>query len=175
MNLLEQVEGSEFIGRDFLVWLWFKSETNDGIIELEEVGFAEIVLEGKLTLETEGADYTESITCSGSIPLLKEARFALTQNKKPTLAGIRLIMGDDEFLFSLDSRWMNYKALKTPRIMEDYKDDPDGLFYEKFGLIEKAVSMMDSVFIHFIKLRLSETWTERESPDLMNWINKGKE
>ena len=53
MDVLEKVEKTELIGRDFLVWLWFKSETNAGIIDLGDKGHAEIRFEGKITLETE--------------------------------------------------------------------------------------------------------------------------
>ena len=74
MDVLEKAEKSELIGRDFLVWLWFKSETNAGIIDLGDKGHAEIRFEGKITLETENDGGVESVTCSGDSPRLKEAR-----------------------------------------------------------------------------------------------------
>lgn len=174
MDVLEKVEKTEMIGRDFLVWLWFKSATGEGIIDLGDDGFAEIRFEGKMTLETENDEALESVTCSGENPRLKEARFALTENKKLTQALIKLILGDDEFTFTLDSRWMNYRSLKTPKIVQDDKDDPEGVFYEKVGLIEKAVSMMDTIFNHFIRLRLSTVWDNQELPAVIGWIKNGK-
>ena len=88
---------------------------------------------------------------------------------------IRLILNEeDEFLFKLDSRWMNFRALKTPKVLLDFKDDPEGLFYEKVGLIEKAVTVMDSVFMKFIKLRISPDWKNDEFPALAAWMNNGK-
>ena len=174
MEVIEKVEKTEPLGRDFLVWLWFKSESRNGVIDLGDDGYAEVRIEGKITLETENDETLESITCSGDNLRLKEARFALTENKKVTQAGIKLILGDDEYSFILDSRWMNYKALKTPKVVQDDKDDPEGLFYEKVGLIEKAVSTMDAIFMHFIKLRLSEEWDKEELPALIRWIQNGK-
>ena len=173
MDVIEKVEKTELLGRDFLVWLWFKSETGNGVIDLGDGGYAEIRFEGKITLETENDAALESVTCSGDNPRLKEARFALTENKKVTQAEIKLILGDDEYSFTLDSRWINYRALKTPKVVQDDKDDPEGLFYEKVGLIEKAVSMIDAIFMHFIRLRLSAEWDKRELPALIGWIKKG--
>jgi recombination associated protein RdgC len=174
MDVLEKVDKTELIGRDFFVWLWFKSETNAGIIDLGDKGHAEIRFEGKMTLETENDGGVESVTCSGDIPRLKEARFALTENKKVTQATIKQILGDDEYTFTLDSRWMNYRNLKTPKVVQDDKNDPEGRFFEKAGLVEKAVSMMDVIFMQFIGLRLSVEWDNEELPAVTRWIKNGK-
>ena len=97
MDVMEKVEKTEPVIRDFLIWLWFKSETNDGIIDLGDDGHAEIRFSGKITLETDADEPKESVTCSGDHPRLKEARFALTENKKATKAAMTLILGDDEY------------------------------------------------------------------------------
>ena len=170
MDVIEKAEATEPLGRDFLVWLWFKSETGDGVIDLGDEGRVEIRFEGRITLETKIDEALESVMCWGNNPRLKEARFALAENKKVTQAGIRLVLGEDEFSFSLDSKWMNYRSLRTPKVVQDDKDDPDGLFYEKVGLIEKAVSVMDAIFSYFIRLRLSAEWDAGELPALMKWV-----
>ena len=174
MDVIERVEKTELIGRDFLVWLWFKSDSGNGIIDLGDEGYAEIRFEGKITLETERDEPRESVTCSGEKPRLKEARYGLTENKKVSQAAIKLFLGDDEYSFTMDSRWMNYSSFKTPKVAWDDKDDPEGIFYEKVGLIEKAVSMMDTIFMYFIRLRLSPQWDNRELPALTKWVKKGK-
>lgn len=124
-----------------------------------------------ITLKSEIDEQVETVICSGENPQLKEARFALTENKKITQAMIKLIIGDDEWSFILDSTWMNYRSLKTPKVLQDYKDDPDGLFYEKVSLIDKAVSSMEIIFSQFISLRISQEWKTGELPALVKWIN----
>lgn len=173
IDVLDKAEKTELIGRDFLVWLWFRSDANNGIVELEDGAYAEIRFEGRITLETETDQALESVTCSGNNPRMKEARFALTEHKKVTRASISLVLGDDQFTFSLDSRWLNYKSLKTPKVVQDDREDPEGLFYEKAGLIEKAVSTMDAVFLHFIRLRLSSGWEAKELPAIRQWSREG--
>ncbi|MFC1863239.1 hypothetical protein ACFL1Z_04715 [Thermodesulfobacteriota bacterium] len=174
MDVIEQVEKTGMLGRDFLVWLWFKSEINHGLIDLKDDGQAEIRFDGKITLETEDKENVETVTCSGVNSQFREARFALFRGKKVTQASMRLILGDDEFSFTMDSGWMNYRSFKTPKILEDYKDDPEGLFYEKAGLIEKAISTIDTVYYHFLKLRVSPEWNERELPAIKKWVKKGR-
>ena len=172
MDILDKIEKTETIGKDFLVWLWFKSEMQREVFNLGNDLHAEIVMDGKMTLETD--EVQDSITCSCTNPLMKEARFALIENKKITKAAIKLTINEeDEFFFRLDSRWMNFRMLKTPKIFQNLKDDPEGFFYEKIGLIEKAITIMDSVFMNFIKIRISPEWETEELPALIKWIKRG--
>jgi len=172
MDVLDKIEKTEIIGKDFLVWLWFRSETQRGIFDLGEDLHAEIAIDGKMTLETD--EIQDSVTCSCANPLMKEARLALMENKRITKAAIKLTINEeDEFFFRLDSRWMNFRLFKTPKVIQDLKDDSEGFFYEKTGLIERAITIMDSVFMHFIKIRISPEWGDSELPALIKWIKSG--
>lgn len=174
MQLMERVRGSEFLGREFLVWLWFKSEIDEGRFDLGELGYAELWFDRKIVLQSETDEGTEKIACSGDNPDLKEARFALTKNKQIIEAMLKLMIGDHEWSFVLDSTWMNFKSFKTPKVLMDKEEDPEGLFYEKFFLLEKAVNAIDSIFSIFVKLRTSPEWEKEELPALQKWINEGK-
>jgi len=174
MVLLERLRQSEFLGRDFLVWLWFKSETNGGEFDLGELGRIELRFGRKIKLQAEGDRATETITCAGHAPHMKEARFALTVDKKVTEAEITLTIGKDLWSFVLDAKWMNFKSLKTPKVVQDKNDDPDGLFYEKIFLVEKAISVVDALYFSYVKLRLSPQWGNEERPQLIRWIREGR-
>ena len=173
MNVLDEVRETEFLGRDFLTWLWFKSETEGGLFDLGDNGRVELWIDGRITLRSDTDDRMETITCTGENPLLKEARYGLSKDKKITQAHMKLIVGDDVWSFSLDSTWMNFKSFKTPRVVQDQGDDPDGLFFEKVLLIEKAVMVMDDIFSAFIALRISPEWHSEEIPALRRWIEEG--
>ncbi|MFH1243016.1 MAG: hypothetical protein V1689_11725 [Pseudomonadota bacterium] len=174
MQLLDRVKKSEFLGREFLVWLWFKTETNEGRFDLGETGQAELWFDRKVVLQTESGEEVEKITCSGENPHLREARFALTENKGVIEAMLRLIIGDNEWSFILDSTWMNFKTFKTPKVMRDVREDPEGVFYEKMYLIEQAVAAMDAIYSQFVKIRVSPDWEALELPLLLKWIDEGK-
>jgi hypothetical protein len=173
MQLMEEARNYEFLGREFLVWLWFRSHTNEGRFSLGEAGDAEIWLDGRVVLESE-KDGTEKVICLGEKSHLREGRFALAEYKTITEATLRLIIGDEEWSFILDSRWMNFKSFKTPKVMQDHQKDPEGLFYEKFQLIEKALNAMDAVYSSFLKIRLSPEWQAEELPALIEWIKDRK-
>ena len=175
MQILEKVRETEFLGNEFLVWLWYRAETGRGVFDAGEKGSAEIMFDGKITLQSETERGMETITCAGETPDMKEARFALAEDKKVTQAAIKLDIGDNQWSFVLDSTWMNFKTFKTPRVIQDRKEDPDGVFYEKMFLIEEAVSVMNKLYESFIKLRVSPEWEAEERPALIKWISQGKE
>ena len=91
----------------------------------------EIWFDGKITLQGENERGLETITCSGESRNMKEARFALAENKEVVQATLVLEMDDNQWTFVLDSLWMNFKTFKTPKVIQDKRDDPNGIFYEK--------------------------------------------
>ena len=174
MQLLEKARETEFLGNEFLVWLWFRSETDRGLFDLNEKGPAEIWFDGKITLQSETERGVDTIICASQTPNMKEARFALAEDKRIVQAAIKLDIGDNQWSFIIDSKWMNFKTFKTPKVIQDIKEDPDGIFYEKMFLIEEAVSAMDEIYRSFIKLRVSTEWETVEHPALVKWISEGK-
>jgi len=174
MQLMEVIKKTEFLGREFLMWLWYKSETNNGVFDLGEAGEAKLWFDRRVVLQSEGDEGVEKVVCSGENPDLKEARFALTENKAITDAMVKLIIGDNEWSFTLDSTWMNFTSFKSPKVLQDKDDDPEGLFYEKFFLIEQAVSAIDFIYSSFIRIRISSVWETEELPALLKWIREGK-
>ena len=174
MSLMERVKRTEFLGREFLVWLWYRSETREALFDLGETGTVELWFEGKVALEGEGEERGSEVTCKGAGSRLREARFALTRNKKISKAEIRMLKGDDEWSFTLDAAWLDVHSLKTPRVMQDVGEDPDGLFYERMFLIEQPIAVVQALFSQFIRLRLSPEWRSEEQPALEAWIRKGE-
>ncbi|MBW1829304.1 MAG: hypothetical protein JRI74_07775 [Deltaproteobacteria bacterium] len=79
MQVLEKVKETESLGREFLVWLWFKTETEEGLFDLGEAGKAELWFDGRMTLQLESDLGLETITCAGDQLHMREARFALDE------------------------------------------------------------------------------------------------
>jgi len=173
MQVLDRVRKTAFLGREFLLWLWFMSDTGEGVFDLGEKGKAEIWLDGKITLQSETDRGLETVTCAGEDVSMKEARFALAEEKEIREAAIKLAVGDNEWSFVLDSAWMNFRSFKTPRVINDGREDPDGLFYEKAFLIEEAVSAVDQIYSAFLKRRLSPEWESQDRAVIGRWIREG--
>jgi recombination associated protein RdgC len=168
MQVLDKVMQTDFLGRDFLTWLWFRSETGEGRFNLPRTGAAELWFDGPVTLQSEGSAGAEKVVCSSEV--LTEARFALKEGRKVVQATLRITTGDDEWVCVMDALWLNFKSVKIPGTMRDKGEDPEGLFYERVFLMERLTGIMDELYGSFLDLRLSPAWREEELPRLNAWV-----
>ncbi len=99
MQLMDMVRDYEFLGREFLLWVWFKSETSGGRYLLDKDTGAELWVDRKIVLQKDDDEVSEKITCAGDNPHLREARFALRENKQVTESRLRLIIEENEYSF----------------------------------------------------------------------------
>src|SRR5690606_41421577 len=82
MDLIERIETTRFLGAEFLVWLWFCSETFDGKFVLD-AGPLELWLDSPLSLESQ-LQPGERIALRGIHPPAPgEARGRLRRNNGP--------------------------------------------------------------------------------------------
>lgn len=175
MGLLENIEKTEFLGTEFLTWLWYMSETHTGSFNVEGHESVEIWFYDNVKLEKGVEREKESIICSGATSDLKEARLGLSSGKKLKETRIKMIIDDEEWFLTIDSTYLDFKKLKTPKIekLADDKDsnDEDARFYEKIFLIEKSIAVIDKIFLSFMKERLDEKWNTVSVPTINKWIH----
>lgn len=172
MGLLELLFSREFIGREFLTWLWFRSEADEGRFAPPGSDPFQLWLDDRVVLESDGDEKVQQVICQGTDSALTEARYAILGGKKVTQARLKLMQGDDEWVFTLDAAWLNFRSLKTPKVMTDFQEDPEGIFFERLLLIQKVVDALEAVFIEFITLRISKKWYAEEVPAFRSWIKK---
>jgi len=150
-----------FLGREFLTWLWFKSEERNGIILIPGFGDIEMAFVRRLALESGEGEYTESVVCQGQHADLKEGKEAVRQGKK--IKEARISLGRDsakwEFTFKADTFQFQSLKLPVPTDMDvEEEEDKSGRTLERIYLIETAIKTMDDLFTQFLALRLSENW-----------------
>jgi hypothetical protein len=168
--------GSPFLGREFLTWLWFKSEERGGAVQVPGGEDVEVTFARRLVLESGGGDYSESIVCQGLHAGLKEGKAAIQEGKKVKDARIQLGVGSDKFEFTLRGDRFQFQTLKLPSGMsmaeEEEGEEKGGRILERIYLIEKAAKVMDQLFSIFLKKRLSSQWSLEEIPRIQKWVQK---
>ncbi len=136
MDLVDFIEKRRFVGREFLVFLWFESELFDGMIPVEGFGPCELRLEGFITL-SEGK---EQARLKGTAPSGEpEAHQALRQGKLPVQARIRVTVGELEFAFAFNADTLAVAGVKIPGVV---KGEADEQFYDRMYLIEELESLL---------------------------------
>jgi hypothetical protein len=163
------------IGREFLTWLWFKSEERNGMIRIPGGGESEVVFVRRLVLEAGEGEYAETIVCQGLHADLKEGKEALRRGKKISAARLRVAHDKTEWEFTFKADRFHFQSMKLPAVVENEGEEADreGQILERIYLIEKAAGMMDQWFRLFLDLRLSEGWG-KEQARMQRWIAPAK-
>jgi hypothetical protein len=174
MDFLDILREKAFLGREFLTWLWFKSEQTGGSVEIPGGKVIEVVFHDRMTLDLTDVDTPQTVSIKGEFSELREGLAAIREGKKIEEARISFKNSDNEYSVMIKGSWFSLGSLKTPRtapIEEGGEEDVEGAFLEKMGLIEEGVGMIDSLFEYFISLRISESWQTLELPRIRKWAS----
>ena len=160
------------IGREFLTWLWYKSEERNGTVLIPGMGEIELVFVRRLVLESGDGEYSERVVCQGMHADLKEGKEALRQGKKITAARLRIAHDKTEWEFTFKADRFHFQSMKLPTLTENDREDTDreGELLERIYLIEKAAEIMDRLFQAFLTLRISGGW-DAEQGHMIKWIS----
>lgn len=144
-------------GRDFLTWLWYFSETQDGKIMLDNYGSLSLIVEGPLSfaLLDEAGGAGETVVKKGAPLRSAEAKAALAVGKKLKKAKVTIVQADNVWSGTFDADKFCFSGLSLP----------DGEEMEIHSKFEERVN-----FLNIFRLALEEYFkTFVESVKSMNW------
>jgi len=167
MDLLELIQTRTFLGNEFLMWLWFKSDCHDGLFEIEDHGQIEVIFDDALTLEAYLAETERSDFKGGTPAFAPEAKTALRQGKRVSKTKLRIVKEGREWLFTYKAEGMDITSAKIPAVLS--KDD-DEKFFERMYLLEELEEILETLYADFLHLRLSNSWDDALLPAMETWI-----
>jgi recombination associated protein RdgC len=161
-----------FKGREFLTWLWFKSEERNGIITIPDEE-NEVLFLQRLVLASGDGEYSETVVCQGLHADMKEGKEALRRGKKIKEARLRVLKDEVKWDFTFKADMFQFQSLKLPAIMElEDETDREGRNLERIYLIERIITTIDRLFAAFLQIRNSPQWAENELPRMEKWVNE---
>ena len=167
----ESTKAVSLIGREFLTWLWFKSEERNGRITSPNGEEVELHFLKRIALEAGEGEYSQGVVCHGIHAELKEGKEAIRHGKKVKEAGIKLIHNQNEWEFTFKADSFHFQSLKMPSTdWQETQEDPSGNLLERIYLIENAVKTIDSLYESFLRIRYSPQWEEKETKLLTKWL-----
>lgn len=168
-ELGERIESARFLGREFLVFVWWLSEIGEGEVSVPKHGVVSLHLDATLVLERK-AEGLESCRLRGAAPSAgKEAKEALRDGKMPTRAHVQLAKSEQAFAFSLNADTLATSGVKIPALLTERDDET---FFERMQLVEELESVLDELYADFVGLRISSTWDATIAPELRRWVRE---
>jgi hypothetical protein len=162
----------QFLGEEFLTWLWFVIETDPQLLQTLDPEINALEIGNRMVLTNRrNRDGNETVTIKGDHAGMDEG--LLTLRKGGMVAEIHLIYksGDHEWQFSLKGESLNLSSLKVPATGRvETADEIEGAVIEKIFLCEKAIALINGLYGRFIKLRLGNDWMAHTAPSVRQWI-----
>jgi len=157
-------------GREFLVWLWFKSEERNGKIAISGSD-VELIFLKRMVLESGEGEYSESVVCQGLNAALEEGKEALRKGKKIKEARVRLSAEEFSWEFTIKADHFLFQSMRMPRSQEmEEESDRDGRILERIALMEKAAGIMDELYEIFRKETESPGMKAKRSAGFEKWL-----
>jgi hypothetical protein len=185
MDLVDRIEKRRFVGREFLLWVWFESEVFEGTLSTKEHGSFGLWIEKSIVLSMG----KEATRIKGAQPAAsREAKESLRLGKLPEAAGFHLVQGDQESSFTLKAEQLGIAGLKLPTVLggeeeavheeilagprrpprrkreskdaQDVResDEAHEAFYERMNMTRDFEALVEALYRDFLALRLSERW-----------------
>lgn len=164
-------EQGTILGRDFLTWLWFKSEQQNGVFKSAQGEDFALYLEQKIVVEGGEGESLEKAVCTGIMSELREAKLGLRTGKKVVQAKVKVEQDSNEWIMEVDASRFAFSGLKTPKVDTKLEegDDPDSILLEKIFLVEKGIGFVDELFTGFVRKRFSIHW-QGEVDAFRKWL-----
>ncbi len=167
MDLIDLINTRRFLGAEFLMWLWFRADCFDGIMEVDGHGSLEVIFDDALTLEAYLAETERNDFRGGAPAFSAEAKTALRHGKRSEKAKLRIIKDAREWVFTLKAESMDLSGMKIPAVLS--KEDSE-VFFERMYLLEEIEEIIENIYREFLGIRLSERWIDDYLPAMQKWI-----
>lgn len=148
-------ENFDFLGNEFLLWLWWHWETLGDTLQLSDGSEVSGMFARSLGLDCPmGENGKESISSESPVAL-PEARMAIRMGKLPRKAGLRLVRDDEQFDLTLKAESFSIGSAKITQIGDDV---PTRELLDRIESIRQLSETMDLLYEVFCQLRLSNKW-----------------
>lgn len=195
MQLVDRIEKRRFVGREFLLWLWFESEVFEGTLATAKHGSFGLWIERQLVLSAG----KESTRIKGALPgAAREAKESVLRGKLPESAGVHLSRGAEERTFVLKAEQMAIGGLALQTVLggpaseenalaparrpqpkkrrrdaaaeaERESDEAHEAFYERMRMTRDLEALVEALYRDFLALRLGDAWSDAVVPAMRAW------
>lgn len=166
MDLVERVENTRYLGREFVIWLWYKSELLEASFSRPNGDAMELWFDSQLAMRSVH-EPTEQVAFKGVAPAGRvEAKIALQHAWVPVKVRVCITAEAKDFAFVLEADTLAKTTVKLPALIAE---DSDERFFERMHLLELVDTLVQEQFSEFLQLRQSKLWDTELVPALVGW------
>lgn len=162
------LRGKTFLGREFLTWLLWQSESGDPVMKFGEEEVVALFT-GKVTLRGIHGDVHELSARGALAPYSLEVKHGLARGLLVHNARIRLTAGERSWEATLDAEFLDVRSAKLPALLSEEEDDK---VTERLFLTDHLSQMLDGLLEAFLAVRTKRSWGKQVVPALKAWMRE---
>jgi len=161
----------QFLGEEFLTWVWFIIDNDQDLLKNFDKDYVALEVGNRIVFENRRKDAAERLTIKGDGASLEEGIIALKKGALVTELNVVYKSSELTWQFTLKGESLNISSLSIPSTGSgESEEDLEGIVLEKIFLFEKILKLIENLFSHFVKLRVSDSWQGKEVPRIRKWI-----
>jgi len=161
-----EADNFDFLGNEFLLWLWWHFETQSDTIALSDGSEVTGMLARTLRLECpEGESGKETIT-AGSPVKLPEAAQAIRTGKLPRKAGLTLVRHGQQYELAIQAETF---AVSGAKIQSQESSEGRGVVEDRIESVRDLNETLDLLFGAFCERRIGKGWSA-ELSQVRRWL-----
>lgn len=172
--LRDDTTDRRYLGREFLTWLLYHADDENGGGEFVSQGGAQEgegfrVQPGERVVLKAMGDGTGEITARGAAPAqMADVRYAVAGGLTVRDVELFLLRGDRTWQFMVNADLFDIKRVKLPELLSD---DDLSRAEERLSLTDEMDGMLRDAYRAFLTERLAPSWTREVVPRLRAWLD----
>jgi len=162
----QMLRGRTWLGREFLTWLLWRSESGDPVVVMDKAG-VEALFVGRVVLRGLHGDVVE-LSAKGTLaPYSSQVKRALDAGLLLHSARVRFTSGERTWEAALDAEFLDIRSAKLPELLTEEEDDR---LSERLDLADQLSAMVNRLLESFLAVRAARAWSREVVPDLKKWM-----
>ncbi|MDO9068860.1 MAG: recombination-associated protein RdgC [Deltaproteobacteria bacterium] len=173
-SVVALIRDNQWLGWEFMLWLLQRGVNGEGEFSVCLPGhFAQgeqfsAWIDDRIQFQGGGEEGgIQKVTVSGSQDSYLEAISALKGGKRITSATICIEKDDNPWKLTLKGETFGFASFKCPQVRiekdatVDQMSEREAVFFERMFLMEQGIQLFDSLYLSYLKERLSDAWGGR--------------
>jgi hypothetical protein len=160
-------EPKDFLGNEFLLWLWHEADHRGGSIKTDAADEITVYIDRALDVDCAYGQTGRDFLRGDGPSRMPEARDALRSGKLPRKAGLVIDAFGQQYSLTLSAETLAMTGVKLPEV--EKAESARVLFEERVALLRDLGKAIDALFDTFLKTRASSAW-EGHVGRVRKWI-----
>lgn len=157
-DLLDRVLRCTHLAPEFMLWLWWRSERDQGVFSLGgELGDVEVWQDDRMVLASSAVNAQTDTFRGGHPATSAEAREALRLGKLPIQAKVGIVRASQRWDATIKAHDIALSGVKIPAVLS--RED-DTMLAERMALLGQICAVLDVLLVEFIGERMAADWWE---------------